>query len=104
MGVDRTIRFPAAEPPAWDAIRDQLRRVGEDGSLRMIDGMPAFPDEEPAVDWRELRVSLGGGMLTLRREPGRMRVIVWGNADEALKRDQQALAQACAEVGGGLVA
>jgi hypothetical protein len=36
-------------------------------------------------------------MVTLRREPGRFRIIVWGNADEALKRDQDKLANACAE-------
>jgi hypothetical protein len=92
-----------AEEPTWSAIRTRIESAGGTVQMRMIDGMPAFPDEEPAVDWRELRVSLGTGMLTLRREPGRMRVIVWGNADEALKRDQQTLAQACADVGGGFV-
>jgi hypothetical protein len=67
----------------------------------MIDNLPAFPDEEPEPGWRELRVSLGGGMLTLRREPGRWSVVVWGNADEALRRDQDLLARVCAEAGGG---
>jgi hypothetical protein len=70
----------------------------------MIDNMPALPDEEPEAGWRELRVTLGGGMLTVRREPGRLRVVVWGNADEALTRDQELVARACADAGGGVVA
>jgi hypothetical protein len=42
-------------------------------------------------------------MLTVRREPGRLRVVVWGNADEALQRDQELLARACADAGGGMI-
>jgi hypothetical protein len=103
MGMECIVTF-RAEEPTWSAIRARIESAGGTVQMRMIDGMPAFPDEEPTADWREIRVSLGGGMLTLRREPGRMRVIVWGNADEALKRDQQTLAQAWADVGGGLVA
>ena len=103
MGMECVVTFQAGEP-TWSAIRTRIESAGGTLQMRMIDGMPAFPDEEPPSDWQELRVSLGGGMLTLRREPGRIRVIVWGNADEALKRDQQNLAQACADVGGGIVA
>ena len=60
--------------------------------MRMIDNMPASPDEDPEENWQELRVSLGHGMITVRREPGRFRVIVWGNADGATQRDQETLA------------
>ena len=102
MGMECIVTF-RAEEPTWDAIRKRVETGGGMVQMRMIDGMPALPDEEPPEDWREIRVSLGGGMLALRREPGRMRVVVWGNADEALKRDQHKLAQACAEVGGGFV-
>src|SRR5262245_3269406 len=103
MGMECVVTF-RAEEPTWTAIRTRVEAGGSTIQMRMIDGMPALPDEEPLDDWREIRVSLGGGMLTLRREPGRMRVVIWGNADETLKRDQQTLAQACAEVGGGFVA
>jgi hypothetical protein len=71
--------------------------------MRMIDNMPAFPDEEPEEGWKELRVSLGGGMITLRREAGRMRVVVWGNADAALQQQQELLTRVCAEAGSGTV-
>ena len=87
MGMERVVTFPGTEP-TWPAVRDRITAVGGNVQMRMIDNMPAFPDEEPEVGWRELRVSLGVGMLTLRREPGRIRVVVWGNADEAMRRDR----------------
>jgi hypothetical protein len=102
MGMDRIITFSGPEP-TWPAVRDRIVAASQTVQMRMIDNLPAFPDEEPEDGWRELRVSLGGGMLTLRREPGRMRVVVWGNADESLVRDQEALANACAEAGGGVI-
>ena len=102
MGMERVVAFPDAGP-SWAAVRERLSAAGVAVQMRMIDNLPAFPDEDPEDGWRELRVSLGAGMLTLRREPGRMRVVVWGNADEALRQDQEKLARACAESGGGTV-
>ena len=100
MGMERVVTFPGPEP-GWPAVRDRIAAAGRTVQMRMIDNLPAFPDEEPEAGWRELRVSLGGGMLTVRREPGRLWVVVWGNADEALKLDQELLARACAEAGSG---
>ena len=76
MGLDRTIRFPNVQAPAWAAIREQLARVGESGVLRMIDGLPAFPDEEPPPEWRELRVGTEAGMVTIRRATGVITCVV----------------------------
>jgi hypothetical protein len=102
MGMVRVVTFPDAGPE-WPAVRDRLTATGAAVQMRMIDNMPAVPDEEPEAGWREIRVSLGGGMLTLRREPGSMSVVVWGNADAALVADQDRLARACADAGGGAV-
>ena len=102
MGMERVVTFSGAEP-SWAAVRDRLAAAGSAVQMRMIDNLPAFPEEGPPDDWRELRVSLGGGMITLRREAGRLRVIVWGNADAALLHDQETLARAFAEAGGGTV-
>jgi hypothetical protein len=99
MGMERVVSFPGREP-TWPDTKLRLAGAGRTVEMRMIDNMPAYPDEEPPDDWKELRVSLGAGMMTVRREPGRVRVIVWGNADEALKQDQEALARAFAEAGG----
>lgn len=102
MGMERVVTFPAGEP-AWPAVRDRIAAAGRAVQMRMIDNLPALPDEEPEEGWRELRVSLGGGMLTVRREVTRLRVVVWGNADEALRQDLELVARACAEAGGGVV-
>jgi hypothetical protein len=92
MGMERVV--PVAGEISWPAIRDRLLAAGVVAQMRMVDNMPAFPDEEPPADWRELRVSLGHGMITLRREAQAIRIIVWGNADEATQRDQEMLGSA----------
>ena len=103
MGLDRTIRFPNSETPSWEAIRAQLVRVGEAASLRMIDGMPAFPDENPEASWKELRVGTTAGMVTIRRGPGVLTCVVWGNADAALNGAWAKVIWACAQAGGGQI-
>lgn len=103
MGLDRTVRFPAATP-SWGAIVSQLARVGESAALRMIDGMPAFPDETPPGDWKELRVGTAAGMVTIRRVGDQqLSCVVWGNADAALNAAWAKVAWACAAAGGGVV-
>jgi hypothetical protein len=103
MGLDCTIRFPAGALPAWDAIKNQLARVGEPAPLRMIDTQPAFPDESPEDNWRELRVGVAAGMVTLRREPNSLTCVIWGNADPALLASRDRIAWACAAAGQGSV-
>jgi len=100
MGQQRAIRFPAAEP-SWPAVMDELRAAGEHPILRMIDGMPAFPDEEPADGWTELRVSVTGGMVTVRRAVGEWACVVWGNADDDLRKGWDACTHAIARAGQG---
>ena len=98
--MERTIDFPGAMP-TWPAIRQALSAAGHAVQMRMIDNMPAFPDEDPEADWTDLRVSLGAGMVTVRRGVNRLSVVVWGNADAHLLRDQEAIVEACktAEIG-----
>ena len=103
MGLDRTIRFASEAAPSWPAIAAQLHRVGLTASLRMIDGLPAFPDEVPDPTWKELRVGFAAGMVTLRRGPDSLSCIVWGNADGPLKRAWDALCWASAAAGGGTI-
>ena len=102
MGLDRTIRFPSA-PPAWNAVRADLARLGVAASLRMIDGQPAFPDEVPEPAWTELRLGTDAGMVTLRRGADSLISVIWGNADDALRAAWDAVCWACAAAGGGRV-
>ena len=103
MGQDRTVRFRAGHVPAWDAIKQRLFRVGEPGTLRMIDGLPAFPDETPEPGWNEVRVAAGGPKLTVRRGSDSLACVVWGNADAALLASWNNFVWACAAAGEGVV-
>jgi hypothetical protein len=103
MGLDCVIRFPASGVPTWSAIKSQLARIGELAPLRMIDGMPAFPDELPEDAWRELRVGFAAGMVTIRRTGDSLNCIIWGNADAALLAARDRVAWACAAAGRGTI-
>jgi len=102
MGLTRTVRYPA-EPPAWAAVAKLLTAGGYPVRMGMIDGELAFPDEEPAEPWRELRLNTPGGTVTLRRGPDRIDLVVWGNAAGELLQGWNALAWACAAAGDGVV-
>jgi hypothetical protein len=101
MGQQRTIRFPGGEAPAWIAIRSELQRMEPQLTLRMIDGLPAFPDEEPEPGWGELRVGLPAGMVTIRRQGADLVCVVWGDADAALGIAWDRVCWACAAAAGG---
>ncbi|MDB5306636.1 MAG: hypothetical protein JWO38_838 [Gemmataceae bacterium] len=103
MGLDRAIRFPTGQTPTWEAVRTHLRQVGEEAPLRMIDGLPAFPDEAPDDVWKELRVGMTAGMVTVRRGVDSLTCIVWGNSETDLKTAWDKLCWACAAAGGGVV-
>jgi hypothetical protein len=85
MGYERSIPIAADRVPDWGTIANQLRQAGDSPVLRMIDGLPAFPDEMPEPNWRELRVGLAGGMITIRRTSDGLSCVSWGTDDPSLK-------------------
>jgi hypothetical protein len=103
MGMDQTVTFAGKPIPSWPAVRDLLRQHGYPLQMRMIDGQLAFPDEEPAEVWSELRLSTPQGMVTLRRNGNQITFVTWGNADAAMREAWNVLAWAYAEVGEGQV-
>jgi hypothetical protein len=103
MGMEQIVTFPDGRPPAWTAVGELLAAHGFPVQMRMIDGQLAFPDETPPDDWRELRLGTPQGMVTLHREPDRVRCVTWGNADAALRQAWNALTWAVAEAGQGQV-
>jgi hypothetical protein len=100
MGMERIIEFSGAAP-SWQAIQREAAAGDLALVVRMIDGLPAFPDEVPEDGWKELRVGTPSGMITLRQQPGRLALVVWGNAAHALQADAEQLAQACARAANG---
>jgi hypothetical protein len=101
VGAERVVHFPAGTSPGWPAIAARYTEADESPVLRMIDGLPAFPDEVPDPAWRELRVGLSGGMVTLRRDGDAIRCVVWGGDDPALLAALELSARAVASAGGG---
>ncbi len=104
MGMDQRVTFAGQAPPLWPAVAELLAARGLPVQLRMIDGELALPDQAPPEGWRELRLGTPGGRVTVRREPGGVALVVWGNAEGPLRQAWNALTWACAEVTGGRVA
>ena len=103
MGLNRLIEFPTDSRPTWESVRIAFQSVSENPVVRMIDNLPAFPDEIPEPGWRELRLALSGGMVTLRAAPNAWECIVWGNADAALLRSRDVACWAIASAGQGSI-
>ena len=103
MGMDHKVTFTGERTPSWRQLREFLYVRGLEVKLRMIDGQLAFPDEEPSDGWQELRVATPQGMVTLRREPDGIRLVIWGNADLAMRQTWNALTWAVALLSAGSV-
>ncbi len=93
MGMEHKVEFGPRGCPAWSDVAATLAARGFPVEMRMIDGQLAFPDETPPEDWRELRVSTSGGMITIRRDAGGVTVVTWSNADEAMRKAWDAVAE-----------
>lgn len=104
MGQLRTVRFPNRTLPTWESVRIHLLNSEPEFAIRMIDNLPAFPDEIPEDGWSELRIAFPAGMVTLRSGVEIWTGLVWGNADTELIRSRDRLISACAEAGQGVVA
>ena len=94
--MERVVEFTGSAP-SWQAIQREATALGLPLSIRMIDGLPAFPDEVPEDGWKEVRVSTPSGMISLRQQTGKLAIIVWGNADENLRQEWEQLAAAVAK-------
>ncbi len=81
MGVQSNFSFPSGNIPSWEQPRLARRAI----AIRMIDGMPAFPDEAPTDGWNEVRIGLAGTMITLRRTAEMIAIVTWGTVDPALE-------------------
>jgi hypothetical protein len=95
MGLSQ--RIEKKDFPQWPEFLAKAATVGVALQLKMIDGLPAFPDETPEESWQELRISTANGMITLRKTADALDLITWGNADDNLQKDVQTLMQ-CLQV------
>ncbi len=103
MGLQRTILFETDSRPSWESVQSAFGTVSEQPVVRMIDKLPAFPDEIPEPSWRELRISLSGGMVTIRATPLGWDCIIWGTGEPGLMRCWNLACWAIATAGQGTI-
>jgi len=103
VGLEVRVKFSAAPVLDWRGLLVDLAAAGRSASVRMIDNLPAFPDESPPDGWREVRLGFAAGMVTVRRVDPDLACVVWGTADPELTATQVAVAEALAGRGGGAV-
>ncbi|MSU78386.1 MAG: hypothetical protein EXS16_09850 [Gemmataceae bacterium] len=103
MGMEHKVSIARNTAIIWTELTAYCNAWAFPLQLRMIDGELAFPDETPPHDWKELRISTSGGMITLRRDNDGISVVVWGNADDAMRQSWNTLTLMLARVTGASV-
>jgi len=98
MGMSQVVQCSNGVPD-WPKVADWLAKHSSPAQMRMIDGQLAFPDEMPPADWRELRVALPQGMVTIRRQITTIEIVTWDNADESMRQAWEMVARAFTELG-----
>lgn len=96
MGQQIQLTIPPGITPDWQQVHEHLQAQGQAVTIRMIDGLPAFPDEVPEPSWKELRVAMAGGMISIRKDLAQLVFVIWGNADAELLRSRDLLVHAFA--------
>jgi hypothetical protein len=91
MGMVHEVACPHGLPN-WPDLLKQLSAQGVRAEMRMIDAQVALPDEMPPPDWQEVRVSLDGWMVTVRRARESVHLIAWGDPRPELQHAVSVLA------------
>ena len=81
MGMEIEVKVAGIN---WNKISGAMATFEPKGSIRMADGELTFPDEEPAADWKELRIALPAGMVTIKKIPNGVALVTWGNVSPEL--------------------
>ena len=81
MGMEIEVKVAGMN---WSKISGSMAKFEPKGTIRMADGQLTFPDEEPAADWKELRIALPAGMVTIRKTPTGVTLVTWGNVSQEL--------------------
>ena len=85
---------PRSTPLSLLALVELLRTAAPDAMVVMVDGNFLAPGRPLPEGWRDVRVRTPAGTLTLLPRPDGIEVVVFGNADDALRHKQQDLVAA----------
>jgi len=91
MGLEVVV--PRVASVELAALLDQLSAAGLPSALAMVDNVLQGPGAIPPAVWRDARIRTPAGVVTLRRVPSGVAVVVFGNADDALRAAQRTIAE-----------
>ncbi len=101
MGKEHVVCFLEGRLPHLAQVVGVLAEHKFVTQVRMVDGELTMPNEAPPEMWREVRLATPSGMVTIVRRNHEFHIVTWGNADEAMQRDWNAIAWAAAKAGEG---
>jgi hypothetical protein len=91
MGLE--VIVPRVSSAELAKLLDRLAAAGLPSALAMVDNVLQGPGAAPPAAWREARLRTPAGVVTLRRVPNGVAVVVFGNADEPLRAAQRTIAE-----------
>jgi hypothetical protein len=91
MGLEVVV--PRVASVELAALLDQLGAAGLPSALAMVYNVLQGPGAIPPAVWRDARIRTPAGVVTLRRVPSGVAVVVFGNADDALRAAQRTIAE-----------
>jgi hypothetical protein len=92
MGLEVVV--PRTSTVALPTLLDRLAAAGLPSTLAMVDHVLQGPGATPPAAWRDARLRTPAGIVTLRRVSSGISVVVFGNADDALRAAQRTVAEA----------
>jgi hypothetical protein len=91
MGLEVVV--PRVSSVGLATVLDALAAAGLPSALAMVDNVLQGPGAAPPAAWRDARLRTPAGVVTLRRVPSGVAVVVFGNADDALRAAQRTVAE-----------
>ena len=91
MGLEVVV--PRVASVELAALLYRLGAAGLPSALAMVDNVLQGPGAIPPAVWRDARLRTPAGVVTLRRVPSGVAVVVFGNADEPLRAAQRTIAE-----------
>jgi hypothetical protein len=91
MGLEVVV--PRVSSVGLTTLLDRLATAGLPSTLAMVDNVLQGPGATPPATWRDARLRTPAGIVTLRRVPSGVAVVIFGNADGPLRAAQQTIAE-----------
>jgi hypothetical protein len=92
--VGLEVFVPRRPPVSLDRLLERLAAAGHPSTVAMVDGVLLGPGARPPPTWRDARLRTPAGVVTLRRAPEGVAIVVFANAEAGLRAAQQAVAEA----------